>query len=213
MPSKGRRIRNAPRELRVLLSRCDQPGPDGVKVSLGLLPYVDMVLGENPDIFRLSGVLNKQFFGGGVRGFTYLRSNRKKDCFGYTDFTTKIIYLQEFMFSAGLCRSVLVRALFHEMIHAFLDNTGADRNENSGHGPIFMREVSRINKLLGCDLMDESDVSWDRLRILNLDKVFICNKCRKKVSRVLTRPPGPDDFYPWYESHRRRCGGTFGLAA
>ncbi|XP_063972417.1 DNA-dependent metalloprotease SPRTN-like [Diachasmimorpha longicaudata] len=209
MSSKARRIRNAPGELRVLLSRCDQPGPDGVQVSPGLLPYVDMVLGKNPDIFKLIKILNEQFFGGGVRGYTYVRSNRRKDCFSYTNFTTKIVYLQEFLFSAGLCRSVLVRKLLHEMIHAFLDTSGADRNENSEHGPIFKKEVTRINRLLGCDLMDDSDVSWDRLRVLNLDKLFICNKCGKKVFRVLSRPPGPDDFYPWYESHRERCGGAF----
>ncbi|KAM9495938.1 DNA-dependent metalloprotease SPRTN isoform 2-T2 [Clarias gariepinus] len=101
--------------------------------------------------------------------------------------------------------------LLHEMIHALLFVTQNNRDRD-GHGPEFCKHMNRINQASGTKISiyhsfhDEVDVyrqHWWR-----------CNgPCQNRkpffgyVKRAMNRAPSARD--PWWEEHRRTCGGTY----
>uniref|UniRef100_A0A0C9RLG2 CA124_0 protein n=1 Tax=Fopius arisanus TaxID=64838 RepID=A0A0C9RLG2_9HYME len=198
-------------ELRVGLFRIDDKCcHNAMPIPEGLLLFVGFALGPKPPIAPLAFLLNNELFEGEVRGYTFVWTRTRKDCFGYTDFTRRIIYLQECLLLPGICRSALVRVLIHELVHAFLDVTGAARRENSDHGPVFRNKVHEINGKLSCDILAEGDIDWARLNMAGLDKFYVCDICNRKVPRTVNRPPD-STFFPWFEKHARKCGGSFTL--
>ncbi|XP_063980509.1 uncharacterized protein LOC135164261 isoform X3 [Diachasmimorpha longicaudata] len=195
---------------RVNLFRCDRPLGD-VVVPVGLVEYVGRVMGDNPDYRGLMRLLNERFFDGKLRGYTVWRTKGCKDAFGFTDFLRKKIMLQECLFSAELSRTVLVRVLVHEMCHAFVDVLLGNRWENQCHGANWKKEVLRLNTALGCNIEDDGDIDWVKLRKMGLDKLYICDRCGKQSIRMIKRPPDAK-FFSWVPRHAERCGGSFVLA-
>ncbi|XP_011313483.1 sprT-like domain-containing protein Spartan, partial [Fopius arisanus] len=175
---------------------------------MGIVEYVGLVLGPDPNYRGLARLLDERFFGGRLQGFTVWRTKDYKSCFGYTDFLRKKIFLQECLFSAGMSRTCLVRILVHEMCHAHVDILGGNRAENGSHGPNWRAEVERLNLALQINIEDESDVNWRGLRQFGLDILYKCEKCGKKQVRGTRRPPDAR-FYSWFPRHERRCGGAF----
>ncbi|KAJ0061214.1 hypothetical protein NL108_013511, partial [Boleophthalmus pectinirostris] len=108
-------------------------------------------------------------------------------------------------------RKDLVETLLHEMIHALLFVTQNNRDRD-GHGPEFCKHMNRINQASGTKISiyhtfhDEVDVyrqHWWR-----------CDgPCQNRkpyfgyVKRAMNRAPSHLD--PWWEDHRRTCGGTY----
>ncbi|XP_011297320.1 sprT-like domain-containing protein Spartan [Fopius arisanus] len=201
--------RKGAKELKVMLFRLDEGGFKGAPIPQGLLPFVGLALGNKPPLSPLVSTLNQEFFDGAVRGYTFVWTKTRKGCFGHTDFLRKIVFIQECLLTRGLCRSVFIRVLLHEMIHAYLDITGCSRLENGKHGPDFKEKVKELNKRLNCDLLDDGDVDWDRLEPASLKKKFECNRCGKKVMRTISRPLSNLIFMPWYDEHDKSCGGSF----
>ncbi|XP_015114944.1 uncharacterized protein LOC107039698 [Diachasma alloeum] len=197
-------------QARVNLFRCDRP-MGATTVPRGLMEYVGRVLGEDPDYRALMRVFDTLLFGGKLRGYTLWRSKDFKDTFGYTDFLQRKIFLQECLFSAGLSRTVLVRIILHELCHAYVDVMGGDRMENQLHGFNWKREVIRVNEALQCDIEDESDVDWKRLRRIGLDKLYICERCGLRIIRMIKWLPDAK-FFSWFPRHANRCGGEFKLS-
>lgn len=99
-----------------------------------------------------------------------------------------------------------VDTLLHECIHAslFLKH-GVRRDGPDGHGPLFLSEAARINKLAGSNVtvyhtfVDEVEAQrthWWR-----------CTSCGKVVKRAMNRVPSLHD--DWWPEHERICGGVF----
>ncbi|KAI7907361.1 SprT-like family-domain-containing protein [Cokeromyces recurvatus] len=108
-------------------------------------------------------------------------------------------------------KSDMIETLLHEMIHAYLFIT--QRNtDRDGHGPEFLYEADRINKLANVNITVyhsfHTEVDY------YLTHVWQCNGiCQDKppyfgiVKRSMNRPPQHAD--PWFDEHQRTCGGTF----
>ncbi|XP_011313351.1 sprT-like domain-containing protein Spartan [Fopius arisanus] len=174
---------------------------------MGIVKYVGLVLGPDPNYRGLARLLDERFFDGRLQGFTVWRTKDYKSCFGYTDFLRKKIVLQECLFYAGMSRTCLVRILVHEMCHAHVDILGGNRAENGSHGPNWRAELERLNLALQINIEDESDVDWRRPRESGLNILYRCEKCGRKQVRGIRRPPDAS-FYSWFSRHEKRCGGA-----
>lgn len=108
-------------------------------------------------------------------------------------------------------RKDLVETLLHEMIHALLFVTQNNRDRD-GHGPEFCKHMDRINNATGTKITiyhsfhDEVDVYRQHW--------WKCDgPCQTRkpyfgfVKRAMNRAPSSLD--PWWEDHRRTCGGTY----
>uniref|UniRef100_A0A4W4EAZ9 SprT-like domain-containing protein n=1 Tax=Electrophorus electricus TaxID=8005 RepID=A0A4W4EAZ9_ELEEL len=171
-------------------------------------------LDPNPDVRAMFLRFNDAFFWGKLGGVEVKWSPRMTLCAGVCSYEGR----------GGLCsirlsepllklrpRRDLVQTLLHEMIHALLFVTQNNRDRD-GHGPEFCKHMNRINQASGANITiyhsfhDEVDVyrqHWWR-----------CNgPCRSRrpflgyVKRAMNRPPSAQD--PWWEDHRRTCGGTY----
>lgn len=171
-------------------------------------------LDPNPDVRSMFLEFNDMFFWGKLCGVEVKWSPRMTLCAGVCSYEGR----------GGLCsirlsepllklrpRKDLVETLLHEMIHALLFVTQNDRDRD-GHGPEFCKHMNRINKASGTKISiyhsfhDEVDVyrqHWWR-----------CDgPCQNRkpyfgyVKRAMNRAPSRLD--PWWEDHRRTCGGTY----
>lgn len=171
-------------------------------------------LDPNPDVRSMFLEFNDMFFWGKLCGVEVKWSPRMTLCAGVCSYEGR----------GGLCsirlsepllklrpRKDLVETLLHEMIHALLFVTQNNRDRD-GHGPEFCKHMNRINKASGTKITvyhsfhDEVDVyrqHWWR-----------CNgPCQNRkpyfgyVKRAMNRAPSHLD--PWWEDHRRTCGGTY----
>ncbi|XP_042246489.1 DNA-dependent metalloprotease SPRTN [Thunnus maccoyii] len=172
------------------------------------------MLDPNPDVRAMFLEFNDMFFWGKLSGVEVKWSPRMTLCAGVCSYEGR----------GGLCsirlsepllklrpRKDLVETLLHEMIHALLFVTQNNRDRD-GHGPEFCKHMNRINKSSGTSISvyhsfhDEVDVyrqHWWR-----------CNgPCQNRkpyfgyVKRAMNRAPSSLD--PWWEDHRRTCGGTY----
>lgn len=171
-------------------------------------------LDPNPDVRSMFLEFNDMFFWGKLSGVEVKWSPRMTLCAGVCSYEGR----------GGLCsirlsepllklrpRKDLVETLLHEMIHALLFVTQNNRDRD-GHGPEFCKHMNRINKASGTKITiyhsfhDEVDVyrqHWWR-----------CDgPCQNRkpyfgyVKRAMNRAPSHLD--PWWEDHRRTCGGTY----
>jgi hypothetical protein len=108
-------------------------------------------------------------------------------------------------------RSDTVNTLLHEMIHAYLFVTKADRDRD-GHGPDFQYHMKRINSVAGSSISVYH--SFHEEVEAHRKHVWKCNgRCQHKapyyglVKRAMNRPPGPSDW--WFARHTAECGGTY----
>ncbi|XP_072218727.1 DNA-dependent metalloprotease SPRTN [Leuresthes tenuis] len=172
------------------------------------------MLDPSPDARAMFLEFNDMFFWGKLSGVEVKWSPRMTLCAGVCSYEGR----------GGLCsirlsepllklrpRKDLVQTLLHEMIHALLFVTQNNRDRD-GHGPEFCKHMNRINKASGTNITiyhtfhDEVDVyrqHWWR-----------CNgPCQSRkpyfgfVKRAMNRAPSSLD--PWWEDHRRTCGGTY----
>lgn len=172
------------------------------------------MLDPNPDVRAMFLQFNDMFFWGKLSGVEVRWSPRMTLCAGVCSYEGR----------GGLCsirlsepllklrpRKDLVETLLHEMIHALLFVTQNNRDRD-GHGPEFCNHMNRINQASGTKISvyhtfhDEVDVyrqHWWR-----------CNgPCQNRkpffgyVKRAMNRAPSARD--PWWEEHRRTCGGTY----
>ncbi|XP_022071198.2 DNA-dependent metalloprotease SPRTN [Acanthochromis polyacanthus] len=172
------------------------------------------MLDPSPDVRAMFLEFNDMFFWGKLSGVEVRWSPRMTLCAGVCSYEGR----------GGLCsirlsepllklrpRKDLVETLLHEMIHALLFVTQNNRDRD-GHGPEFCKHMHRINKASGTKITvyhsfhDEVDVyrqHWWR-----------CNgPCQSRkpyfgfVKRAMNRAPSSLD--PWWEDHRRTCGGTY----
>ncbi|XP_053499479.1 DNA-dependent metalloprotease SPRTN [Ictalurus furcatus] len=172
------------------------------------------MLDPNPDVRAMFLQFNDLFFWGKLSGVEVRWSPRMTLCAGVCSYEGR----------GGLCsirlsepllklrpRKDLVETLLHEMIHALLFVTQNNRDRD-GHGPEFCKHMNRINQASGTKISvyhsfhDEVDVyrqHWWR-----------CDgPCRTRkpffgyVKRAMNRAPSARD--PWWEDHRRTCGGTY----
>lgn len=171
-------------------------------------------LDPNPDVRSMFMEFNDMFFWGKLGGVEVKWSSRMTLCAGICAYEGR----------GGLCairlsepllklrpRKDLVQTLLHEMIHALLFVTQNNRDRD-GHGPEFCKHMDRINKASGTNITiyhsftEEVDVyrqHWWR-----------CDgPCQNRkpffgyVKRAMNRAPSHLD--PWWEDHRRTCGGTY----
>ncbi|XP_034435879.1 sprT-like domain-containing protein Spartan [Hippoglossus hippoglossus] len=171
-------------------------------------------LDPSPDVRAMFLDFNHTFFWGKLSGVEVKWSPRMTLCAGVCSYEGR----------GGLCsirlsepllklrpRKDLVQTLLHEMIHALLFVTQNNRDRD-GHGPEFCKHMNRINDATGTNISvyhsfhDEVDVyrqHWWR-----------CNgPCQNRkpyfgyVKRAMNRVPSSLD--PWWENHRRTCGGTY----
>ncbi|KAF4092074.1 hypothetical protein AMELA_G00016830 [Ameiurus melas] len=193
-------------------SSCNRPVHPGRPLSI-----VDEsweTLDPNPDVRAMFLQFNDLFFWGKLSGVEVRWSPRMTLCAGVCSYEGR----------GGLCsirlsepllklrpRKDLVETLLHEMIHALLFVTQNNRDRD-GHGPEFCKHMNRINQASGTKISvyhsfhDEVDVyrqHWWR-----------CDgPCRTRkpffgyVKRAMNRAPSARD--PWWEDHRRTCGGTY----
>ncbi|KAM4522524.1 DNA-dependent metalloprotease SPRTN [Odontesthes bonariensis] len=172
------------------------------------------MLDPSPDARAMFLEFNDMFFWGKLSGVEVKWSPRMTLCAGVCSYEGR----------GGLCsirlsepllklrpRKDLVQTLLHEMIHALLFVTQNNRDRD-GHGPEFCKHMNRINKASGTSITiyhtfhDEVDAyrqHWWR-----------CDgPCQSRkpyfgyVKRAMNRAPSSLD--PWWEDHRRRCGGTY----
>ncbi|KAF7694470.1 DNA-dependent metalloprotease SPRTN [Silurus meridionalis] len=172
------------------------------------------MLDPNPDVRAMFLQFNTMFFWGKLSGVEVKWSPRMTLCAGVCSYEGR----------GGLCsirlsepllklrpRKDLVETLLHEMIHALLFVTQNNRDRD-GHGPEFCKHMNRINQDSGTNISiyhsfhDEVDVyrqHWWR-----------CDgPCQSRkpyfgyVKRAMNRAPSARD--PWWEEHRRTCGGTY----
>ncbi|XP_017575955.2 sprT-like domain-containing protein Spartan [Pygocentrus nattereri] len=172
------------------------------------------MLDPSPDVRAMFLQFNDMFFWGKLSGVEVRWSPRMTLCAGVCSYEGR----------GGLCsirlsepllklrpRKDLVETLLHEMIHALLFVTQNNRDRD-GHGPEFCKHMNRINGASGTNITiyhsfhDEVDVyrqHWWR-----------CDgPCQNRkpflgyVKRAMNRAPSARD--PWWEDHRRTCGGTF----
>uniref|UniRef100_A0A8B9HS41 DNA-dependent metalloprotease SPRTN n=1 Tax=Astyanax mexicanus TaxID=7994 RepID=A0A8B9HS41_ASTMX len=172
------------------------------------------MLDPSPDVRAMFLQFNDMFFWGKLSGVEVKWSARMTLCAGVCSYEGR----------GGLCsirlsepllklrpRKDLVETLLHEMIHALLFVTQNNRDRD-GHGPEFCKHMNRINKATGTNISiyhsfhDEVDVyrqHWWR-----------CDgPCQNRkpffgyVKRAMNRAPSARD--PWWEDHRRTCGGTY----
>uniref|UniRef100_A0A3Q3WQ32 DNA-dependent metalloprotease SPRTN n=1 Tax=Mola mola TaxID=94237 RepID=A0A3Q3WQ32_MOLML len=172
------------------------------------------MLDPNPDVRAMFLEFNDMFFWGKLSGVEVKWSPRMTLCAGVCSYEGR----------GGLCsirlsepllklrpRKDLVETLLHEMIHALLFVTQNNRDRD-GHGPEFCKHMTRINKASGTKITvyhsfhDEVDVyrqHWWRCS----------GPCQSRkpyfgyVKRAMNRAPSALD--PWWEDHRRTCGGTY----
>ncbi|XP_072551523.1 DNA-dependent metalloprotease SPRTN [Salminus brasiliensis] len=171
-------------------------------------------LDPSPDVRAMFLQFNDMFFWGKLSGVEVKWSPRMTLCAGVCSYEGR----------GGLCsirlsepllklrpRKDLVETLLHEMIHALLFVTQNNRDRD-GHGPEFCKHMNRINNATGTNISvyhsfhDEVDVyrqHWWR-----------CDgPCQNRkpffgyVKRAMNRAPSARD--PWWEDHRRTCGGTY----
>uniref|UniRef100_A0A3B1JNG8 DNA-dependent metalloprotease SPRTN n=1 Tax=Astyanax mexicanus TaxID=7994 RepID=A0A3B1JNG8_ASTMX len=171
------------------------------------------MLDPSPDVRAMFLQFNDMFFWGKLSGVE-VKWSARMTCAGVCSYEGR----------GGLCsirlsepllklrpRKDLVETLLHEMIHALLFVTQNNRDRD-GHGPEFCKHMNRINKATGTNISvyhsfhDEVDVyrqHWWR-----------CDgPCQNRkpffgyVKRAMNRAPSARD--PWWEDHRRTCGGTY----
>ncbi|KAM8726303.1 DNA-dependent metalloprotease SPRTN [Acanthopagrus schlegelii] len=171
-------------------------------------------LDPNPDVRSMFLEFNDTFFWGKLSGVEVKWSPRMTLCAGVCSYEGR----------GGLCsirlsepllklrpRRDLVQTLLHEMIHALLFVTQNNRDRD-GHGPEFCKHMNRINQATGTKITvyhsfhDEVDVYRQHW--------WKCNgPCQNQrpyfgfVKRAMNRAPSALD--PWWEAHRRSCGGTY----
>ncbi|KAL7388073.1 hypothetical protein ABVT39_006647 [Epinephelus coioides] len=171
-------------------------------------------LDPNPDVRAMFLEFNDTFFWGKLSGVEVRWSPRMTLCAGVCSYEGR----------GGLCsirlsepllklrpRKDLVETLLHEMIHALLFVTQNNRDRD-GHGPEFCKHMNRINNATGTKISiyhsfhDEVDVYRQHW--------WKCNgPCQNRrpyfgfVKRAMNRAPSALD--PWWEDHRRTCGGTY----
>ncbi|XP_070782197.1 DNA-dependent metalloprotease SPRTN [Enoplosus armatus] len=172
------------------------------------------MLDPSPDVRAMFLEFNDMFFWGKLSGVEVKWSPRMTLCAGVCSYEGR----------GGLCsirlsapllklrpRKDLVETLLHEMIHALLFVTQNNRDRD-GHGPEFCKHMNRINKSSGTNISvyhsfhDEVDVYRQHW--------WKCNgPCQNRkpyfgfVKRAMNRAPSALD--PWWEDHRRTCGGTY----
>ncbi|XP_037305320.2 DNA-dependent metalloprotease SPRTN [Pungitius pungitius] len=171
-------------------------------------------LDPNPDVRAMFLEFNEVFFWGKLYGVEVKWSPRMTLCAGVCSYEGR----------GGLCsirlsepllklrpRKDLVETLLHEMIHALLFVTQNNRDRD-GHGPEFCKHMDRINDASGTKISiyhsfhDEVDVYRQHW--------WKCDgPCQNRkpyfgfVKRAMNRAPSAQD--PWWEDHRRNCGGTY----
>ncbi|XP_033932035.1 DNA-dependent metalloprotease SPRTN [Pseudochaenichthys georgianus] len=171
-------------------------------------------LDPSPDVRAMFLEFNDTFFWGKLSGVEVKWSPRMTLCAGVCSYEGR----------GGLCsirlsapllklrpRKDLVQTLLHEMIHALLFVTQNNRDRD-GHGPEFCKHMNRINDATGTQISvyhsfhGEVDVYRQHW--------WKCNgPCQNRkpyfgfVKRALNRAPSSQD--PWWEEHRRTCGGTY----
>ncbi|KAM6991978.1 LOW QUALITY PROTEIN: DNA-dependent metalloprotease SPRTN [Tautogolabrus adspersus] len=171
-------------------------------------------LDPNPDVRAMFLEFNDTFFWGKLCGVEVKWSPRMTLCAGVCSYEGR----------GGLCsirlsepllklrpRKDLVQTLLHEMIHALLFVTQNNRDRD-GHGPEFCKHMNRINNATGTKISiyhsfhDEVDVYRQHW--------WKCDgPCQTRkpyfgfVKRAMNRAPSSQD--PWWEDHRRTCGGTY----
>uniref|UniRef100_A0A8C8DY57 DNA-dependent metalloprotease SPRTN n=1 Tax=Oryzias sinensis TaxID=183150 RepID=A0A8C8DY57_9TELE len=186
----------------------------GVERPLSIVDDSWEMLDPSPDVRAMFLEFNDMFFWGKLSGVEVKWSPRMTLCAGVCSYEGR----------GGLCsirlsepllklrpRKDLVETLLHEMIHALLFVTQNNRDRD-GHGPEFCKHMNRINQASGTKITvyhsfhDEVDVyrqHWWR-----------CDgPCQNRrpyfgyVKRAMNRAPSSLD--PWWEDHRRTCGGTY----
>ncbi|XP_068564591.1 DNA-dependent metalloprotease SPRTN [Cebidichthys violaceus] len=171
-------------------------------------------LDPSPDVRAMFLEFNNTFFWGKLCGVEVKWSPRMTLCAGVCSYEGR----------GGLCsirlsepllklrpRKDLVQTLLHEMIHALLFVTQNNRDRD-GHGPEFCKHMNRINDACGTKISvyhsfhDEVDVYRQHW--------WKCDgPCQNRkpyfgfVKRAMNRAPSAQD--PWWEDHRRTCGGTY----
>ncbi|XP_004083927.1 sprT-like domain-containing protein Spartan [Oryzias latipes] len=192
----------------------DRKPTSGVERPLSIVDDSWEMLDPSPDVRAMFLEFNDMFFWGKLSGVEVKWSPRMTLCAGVCSYEGR----------GGLCsirlsepllklrpRKDLVETLLHEMIHALLFVTQNNRDRD-GHGPEFCKHMNRINQASGTKITvyhsfhDEVDVyrqHWWR-----------CDgPCQNRrpyfgyVKRAMNRAPSSLD--PWWEDHRRTCGGTY----
>ncbi|ORZ17203.1 SprT-like family-domain-containing protein [Absidia repens] len=168
----------------------------------------------NPDLHGLFLAFNDLYFSSKLCMVEVKWSKRMTSCAGTCRYQS----------AAGLCtvtlseallkfrpRSDMIDTLLHEMIHALLFVTKRFDNHES-HGPEFLREADRINKLAGTNIT-VYHTFHDEVKHYKTH-VWKCNGlCQHRapyfgiVSRSMNRPPQKADR--WFADHQSSCGGTF----
>lgn len=147
---------------------------------------------SKPDIIEMFRQFDRRYFFGKIKGYRIEWNASLITAYGRTNFSQNKISISKFRHE-GQKRSVLVKTILHQAIHAYLDKLGHNRKENSTHGKDFKNEKIRISKKVGEDIGSRDDVNY----ILAEDFIsaFQCRKCNKILYRRTGQDPNKVKMY------------------
>ncbi|XP_011298893.1 sprT-like domain-containing protein Spartan isoform X2 [Fopius arisanus] len=156
-----------------------------------------------PDLGEMLRQFDISYFQGKIKGYRIEWNASLITAYGRTNFSQNKISISKFRHQ-GQRRSVLVKSILHQAIHAYLDKLGLNRRENAAHGKDFKIEKSRISKALGEDIASRDDVNWTQAE--EFISAHQCTKCKK----ILYRRKGqdPNKVKPYTRVYHD-CPGSF----
>ncbi|XP_012279028.1 sprT-like domain-containing protein Spartan [Orussus abietinus] len=160
---------------------------------------------QNPNISEMLHQFNEKYFARRLKGYTMRWNSQLKVEYDRCNYHTNTIHVSKGRHESQR-RSVLVKTILHETIHAYLDKTGQDRAENSAHSRAFRAEKRRISVHIGEDIDNEEDVDLEIAKKLIL--VYCCKRCGRRVQRGIDQAP-QNEMLPDIQKHKQKCSGTF----
>lgn len=142
---------------------------------------------------------------GAIKGYTIEWCSQLKSDNGWCHFDKNKILLSKSRLQ-GQKRTVLVKTILHEAIHAYLDKIGISREENAEYGREYRIERKRISQAIGEYVDSERDI--DRKLLGKIVHSFKCVKCGLCIDRSIAQTPYRENF-PRMQQHMRDCTGTF----
>ncbi|XP_015117194.1 sprT-like domain-containing protein Spartan [Diachasma alloeum] len=156
-----------------------------------------------PDIVEMLRQFDLKYFHGKIKGYRIEWNASLITAYGRTNFSQNKISISKFR-HLGQKRSVLVKTILHQAIHAYLDKLGFNRRENAAHGKDFKAEKSRISRKVGEDIASRDDVNFAGAE--TYIRAHQCKKCKK----ILYRRTGQDpNVVKPYTKVYHDCPGVF----